>query len=68
LLKRSRWEFAFDHDPTKAAETRIRVFDQIAQERHAILACHFPFQGLGHLRKEANGYTWVATNGLRVKN
>ena len=61
LLKRPRWEFAFDHDPAKAAETRIQVFDQIAQERHAILACHFPFPGLGHLRKDADSYTWVAT-------
>ena len=61
LLKRSRWEFAFDHDPAKAVKTRIRVFDQIAQERRAILACHFPFPGLGHLRKDADGYTWVTT-------
>ena len=51
----------FDHDPAKAAKTRIRIFDQIAQERHAILACHFLFPGLGHLRKDADGYTWVAT-------
>jgi glyoxylase-like metal-dependent hydrolase (beta-lactamase superfamily II) len=61
LLKRPRWEFKFDHDPAKAAKTRIRVFDQIARQRHAILACHFPFPGLGHLRKDADGYTWVAT-------
>jgi hypothetical protein len=60
LLKRPRWEFAFDHDPAKAAKTRIRFFDQIAQQRHAILAYHFPFPGLGHLRKDADGYTWVA--------
>ena len=57
LLKRPRWEFAFDHDPVKAAKTRIRFFDQIAQQRHAILAYHFPFPGLGHLRKDADGYT-----------
>jgi MFS family permease len=56
-----RWEFQFDHEPAKAVETRIRVFDQIAQDRHAILACHFPFPGLGHLRKDADGYIWVAT-------
>jgi glyoxylase-like metal-dependent hydrolase (beta-lactamase superfamily II) len=61
LLERPRWEFQFDHDPAKPAKTRIRVFHQIAQERHAILACHFPFPGLGHLRKDADGYTWVAT-------
>jgi len=61
LLKRPRWQFEFDYDSAKAAETRIRLFDQIVQERHAILAYHFPFPGLGHLRKDADGYTWVAT-------
>jgi len=61
LLKRPHWEFEFDYDPIKAAETRIWHFDRIAQERHSILACHFPFPGLGHLRKDPSGYTWVAT-------
>jgi glyoxylase-like metal-dependent hydrolase (beta-lactamase superfamily II) len=68
-LKRPRWEFKFDDDSAKAAETRIRLFDQIVQEKHAILAYHFPFPGLGHLRKDADGYTWVATveNSLLIK-
>jgi glyoxylase-like metal-dependent hydrolase (beta-lactamase superfamily II) len=57
LLKRPHWEFQFDYDSVKAAETRIRHFDRIVQERHAILAYHFPFPGLGHLRKDRDGYT-----------
>jgi glyoxylase-like metal-dependent hydrolase (beta-lactamase superfamily II) len=61
LLKRPHWEFQFDYDPIKAAETRIWHFDRIAHERHSVLACHFPFPGLGHLRKDLGGYTWVAT-------
>ena len=61
LLKRPHWEFQFDYDSSKAAETRIQHFDRIVQERHAILAYHFPFPGLGHLRKDRDGYTWVAT-------
>ncbi|MEY2603527.1 MAG: hypothetical protein QOH31_1308, partial [Verrucomicrobiota bacterium] len=61
LLKRPHWEFQFDYDSSKAAETQIRHFDRIVQERHAILAYHFPFPGLGHLRKDRDGYTWVAT-------
>ena len=47
LLKRPRWQFEFDYDSAKAAETRIRLFDQIVQERHAILAYHFQFPGSG---------------------
>jgi hypothetical protein len=31
LLKRPHWEFQFDYDSTKAAETRIRHFDRIVE-------------------------------------
>jgi glyoxylase-like metal-dependent hydrolase (beta-lactamase superfamily II) len=61
LLKQPHWQFQFDYDPIKAAETRIQHFDRIARERHSILAYHFPFPGLGHLRQDRDGYTWVAT-------
>jgi glyoxylase-like metal-dependent hydrolase (beta-lactamase superfamily II) len=60
LLKRPNWQFRFDHDPVKGAETRLRIFEDICDKREAIFACHFPFPGLGHLRKDADGYTWVA--------
>jgi glyoxylase-like metal-dependent hydrolase (beta-lactamase superfamily II) len=36
LLKLTRWQFEFDYDAAKAAETRIRLFDQIAQERQIL--------------------------------
>jgi hypothetical protein len=37
------------------------VYSHRLFSRHAILAWHFPFPGLRHLRKGAGGYTWFAT-------
>jgi glyoxylase-like metal-dependent hydrolase (beta-lactamase superfamily II) len=49
----------FDVDRSAAARQRAVQFDQAARERKLVAAPHLPFPGVGHLRAEDQGYTWV---------
>jgi glyoxylase-like metal-dependent hydrolase (beta-lactamase superfamily II) len=59
LLRHPLMEFSFDTDPKLSAQTRARMLDRLATDRHAVLSYHFPWPGLGHVRKEGDGYGWV---------
>ena len=61
LLQRPMWEFSFDTDPKLSAQTRSRMLDRLATDRHAVLSYHFPWPGLGHVRREGEGFAWVPT-------
>lgn len=60
LLRSPLMEFSFDTDPKLSAQTRSRMLDRLATARHAVLSSHFPWRGLGHVRKEGSGYAWVS--------
>lgn len=49
----------FDVDPPAAIATRQRLLDRVAAAGWAVAGAHLPFPGLGHVRKEAEGYAWV---------
>lgn len=51
---------AFDVDPRAAAIARKKAFADAANGNYMIAADHIAFPGLGHLRKERHGYSWVA--------
>jgi glyoxylase-like metal-dependent hydrolase (beta-lactamase superfamily II) len=53
---------AFDSDPETAAQQRRRVFAEAASDRHWVAGSHLPFPGIGHLRKESEGYAFVPAN------
>jgi glyoxylase-like metal-dependent hydrolase (beta-lactamase superfamily II) len=61
LLREPLMEFSFDSDPKQSAQTRSRMLDRLATDRHAVLSYHFPWPGLGHVRKEGQGYGWVTS-------
>lgn len=61
LLRHPMMEFSFDSDPKQSAQSRSRMLDRLATDRHAVLSYHFPWPGLGHVRKEGEGYGWVAS-------
>lgn len=50
---------AVDVDPKAAVASRTRLFAEAARERWLVAAAHLPFPGIGHLRKEKKGYSWV---------
>jgi glyoxylase-like metal-dependent hydrolase (beta-lactamase superfamily II) len=59
LLQHPEWSFQFDHDKPAATAQRHRIYDFVESNRYAVLAYHFPFPGLGHLRRSASGYDWI---------
>jgi glyoxylase-like metal-dependent hydrolase (beta-lactamase superfamily II) len=52
-------KLAYDTDPDEMVRTRIRFFDMLATDRLKFIAYHFPYPGIGHLRKNAEGYEWI---------
>ena len=61
LFRNPQWEFAFDSDPKAAAQTRLKLFDMAATEETPLIGYHFPFPGLGHIRREGEAYAYVPT-------
>lgn len=59
LFENPGWAFAYDTDPNQAAETRIKLFDMAAAEQLPLIGYHFPFPGLGHIRREGQGFEYV---------
>jgi len=53
------WLPVYDILPDKAAVTKKKVFDLIAQENAWVIAQHFPpFPSLGHIENEGNKWKW----------
>lgn len=50
---------AVDVDPALAAETRHRLFDQVATDRLAIAGMHLHFPAFAHLARDSAGYRLV---------
>lgn len=49
----------FDVDSAKARQSRQRILAEAATDKLWVAGAHLPFPGLGHVRKEAQGYAWV---------
>ncbi|WP_326565247.1 MBL fold metallo-hydrolase [Amycolatopsis rhabdoformis] len=62
LLQHPEWRFQFDHDGPAATAQRNRVYDLAERHRHRVFAYHFPFPGLGHLKRDGDGYAWLPTD------
>ena len=52
----------FDTDSKAAAAQRQKAFAAAANEGFWVAAAHLPFPGIGHLRAEGTGYTFVPAN------
>jgi glyoxylase-like metal-dependent hydrolase (beta-lactamase superfamily II) len=52
------WRNVFDLDPGQAAETRARLFDRAVTETMTALAYHFPFPGLGSVKRQGSAFRW----------
>jgi glyoxylase-like metal-dependent hydrolase (beta-lactamase superfamily II) len=55
----------FDSDQDMAQKQRLKTFAAAAKEGDLISAAHLPFPGVGHLRAEKKGYTFVPINYTR---
>jgi glyoxylase-like metal-dependent hydrolase (beta-lactamase superfamily II) len=52
----------FDSDRTAAIAQRIKTFDAAAKGGYWVAAAHLPFPGIGHIRAEKSGYSWLPVN------
>jgi glyoxylase-like metal-dependent hydrolase (beta-lactamase superfamily II) len=57
----------FDTDQVKAAAERKKAFTKAAKEGYLIGAAHLQFPGIGHLRTNGKGYTWVPVNYTQMR-
>jgi glyoxylase-like metal-dependent hydrolase (beta-lactamase superfamily II) len=64
-LEQPEWCSIFDFAPDQAASTRRRLLDKAAVEKSLVLACHFPFPGLGRVVQKGKSWLWqpVETTG-----
>jgi glyoxylase-like metal-dependent hydrolase (beta-lactamase superfamily II) len=53
---------SFDADSAKAAAQRKKVFADAAERGDWVAGAHLSFPGIGHLRAEGSGYTFVPVN------
>jgi glyoxylase-like metal-dependent hydrolase (beta-lactamase superfamily II) len=53
---------AYDQDPDEAARVRSDAFAGFARDRTLIAAPHLAFPGIGHVRADDGGYSWVPVN------
>ena len=49
----------FDTDSKQAIATRKAIFAEAAKDKLWVAGAHLPFPGLGHVRADKVGYTWV---------
>ena len=59
LMEKPRMEFSFDTDPKQAAESRVKMLDMLAANKIPVLAYHYPWPGVGHVAKTAEGFHYV---------
>jgi glyoxylase-like metal-dependent hydrolase (beta-lactamase superfamily II) len=52
----------FDTDPKSAAAQRKKIFADAAKNGHWVAAAHVAFPGIGHIRAEGKGYSWISAN------
>ncbi|WP_321794676.1 MBL fold metallo-hydrolase [Caballeronia sp. J97] len=49
----------YDVDPDRAAETRSAMFSKLAAEGALVAAPHLRYPGIGHIRKDSKGFSWI---------
>lgn len=52
----------FDYDSPAAVAQRLKAFAAAASQGTWIAGAHLPFPGIGHVRAETSGYTWLPVN------
>ena len=59
LMEKPRMEFSFDTDPKQAAGSRVKMLDMLAANKMPVLAYHYPWPGIGHIAKTAEGFHYI---------
>jgi glyoxylase-like metal-dependent hydrolase (beta-lactamase superfamily II) len=52
----------FDSDSKSAVAHRKKAFNEAVRQGYLVAGAHLPFPGIGHVRADGKGYTWVPVN------
>ncbi|RDW14774.1 MBL fold metallo-hydrolase [Paracoccus thiocyanatus] len=58
-LARPDWPFLWDFDPDLGVRSKRKILAMAAAEGALCHGFHFPWPGLGRLRRDGQGYVWV---------
>jgi glyoxylase-like metal-dependent hydrolase (beta-lactamase superfamily II) len=58
-VQRPEWTIAYDENAPTAEASRRALLQRAADENLRIYSVHFPFPGLGHVRKAGESFAWV---------
>jgi glyoxylase-like metal-dependent hydrolase (beta-lactamase superfamily II) len=50
---------SYDSDPAMAEKTRLKILAEAASQGFLVGAAHISFPGIGHVRADASGYSWI---------
>jgi len=53
------WHNGFEHDPEESARVRMRLFQELAQNRGLLVAAHLPFPSVGRVAVDGEAFRWV---------
>jgi len=58
FMANREWYSTYDADPSQAVDIKIKLLDMCASENALVFAAHFPFPGLGTIRKAGDRWKW----------
>jgi glyoxylase-like metal-dependent hydrolase (beta-lactamase superfamily II) len=58
-VQRPEWTVEYDEDASLAQSTRRVELKRAAEANLRVYAVHFPFPGLGHVKKQGDSFVWV---------
>jgi glyoxylase-like metal-dependent hydrolase (beta-lactamase superfamily II) len=58
-LRQPEFTIGFDGEPDTAEASRRALLGRAADERTRVFAPHFPYPGLGTVRREGDGFVWT---------
>ncbi|MFY3653060.1 MBL fold metallo-hydrolase [Achromobacter xylosoxidans] len=53
------WHNGFEHDPEESARVRLRLFQELAQNRGLLVAAHLPFPSVGRVAIDGDAFRWA---------
>jgi glyoxylase-like metal-dependent hydrolase (beta-lactamase superfamily II) len=60
-VQRPQWPIDFDEDRAAGRAVRLSVLARAADESLLVYAYHFPFPGLGRIRRQGDAFVWMPT-------
>ena len=61
-LAHPEWPISYDINPEQAVQSRLRILDMIAAEGTQVMGYHFPWPGVGNIRRKGAAYEFVPGN------